>query len=1385
MSSPVVPLAANDSAPKPMDTSMDVENSAARILQEEDSNPIISSDAVSPVTVAQVHPVMAEDDEKMAEDHEQAVDHETRDETTTPSSLNDVYQALGSLDSEGCACTGGLATELPSMPGLVVEGVGKVKLPIDPEIASKLQSVSSGLCYQEVGDILVPVEATDADMTQIDAKKVTVTNPTWSTGIRALTKRVCTALGVDPDLVRMELSNLLLNQESDCSKKHRDLKKMDGKFASLMVQLPSHFTGGSFGVTYNGNTKTFSMQDPETCPFSCQFVAHYADCEHAILPIESGHQLVLVYSLCYIGSESSKPSLTNVKEGSLGSVMQKLDQGQSLFAIPIDHQYESMALAQHGVDALKGKDRCLARTIVRAEGWDIVIVKADGLDMNSNFPGMIFFRELFDPNGRDAKSHQKWLEKELSFWLLKKGGSVLANEDEAKAMCEVEDSTDPTHYSYRTCILIAFSTHAVFEQVCRSDFSKAVEEVQKNPNLFDRVLEFMKTSKPILYSKNFLILYSLMEGKSMFWSSLDAMMEGLSKNKREVPSFQVISILATLIKENGWNDEKIAPIRFYLEEVTEPSRMNDCMDLLTLIEHFLTIKKVVHNEKTVLETLIEQTVHNFDKRSRYSVDGSISPSRRGEIYKRLESLALCHGYASISSAAKACFVRIREVDNMKTWNYLPWAIETETLLPTLVEQMEAVESMHTNVAGAKLDTSLEESILDAFSGMVKHDLFCRISFSKELPTIHAFLKNHSSYWSTFNAMLQESKWKWKLPCSSFTSILASVIQEHGWDDEKMGSVRLVLEQLPDIAQKCDCIEFLELIERLLLLKTTLGDKAPIDSLIERTIENFDMDDFDMDDAEEGRGGASSKTRKAIYSLIERRVKVHGWERLAAAVDSCVVRTHKLVPCDEDAWLEIFLEQIDWVKSLRANKRLETSIVDSLEGVVHREILDSLEGVTWNYSQTKLTSSDRFTTLHSYFKHDITYWNFFEEILERLDNESKPPPCNLTSILASTIQERGWLDYKVAPIRQFLEQLAEKGSNVNCIDFLTFLGVLFSLRKLLELRAPIQSLIGDMICNFEWQTEQGQLPRMYFTNENPKQIYKRLETLGGSDARDISRVINACFVRIRKINERKTIFEHMNDQIKAIESIATHVADIETDYLREPIFRGFVSSLTSGGFGEASEIQRMLEKLVMHGTAEMFGDVKTWASTASSSRLRVLDSAFQKLSSTSHNVSNADVIEECITYVRTRARQQKVTKLKNQERQLISLTEDGPPVFSWRIPSANTGNDSLDAFLQSSRPGPLTICVGGGIGHARSVARNGSIMSQDYADEIGVYLFESQERGNRASVMVFKTKRLHDTQLARYESNVEKLANVCAQLERLGRRPRERAEEEPPTKRSKV
>ena len=79
----------------------------------------------------------------------------------------------------------------------------------------------------------------------------------------------------------------------------------------------------------------------------------------------------------------------------------------------------------------------------------------------------------------------------------------------------------------------------------------------------------------------------------------------------------------------------------------------------------------------------------------------------------------------------------------------------------------------------------------------------------------------------------------KLPSTRFSSILASVIQEHGWDDEKAAPVRLYLEQLPDKGKNSDCFQFMVLMKDLFALKKPLEQTAPIDSLIQKAIRNFD------------------------------------------------------------------------------------------------------------------------------------------------------------------------------------------------------------------------------------------------------------------------------------------------------------------------------------------------------------------------------------------------------------------------------------------------------------------------------------------------------------------------------------------------------------------
>jgi len=90
---------------------------------------------------------------------------------------------------------------------------------------------------------------------QIEANKVKFTNPLWAPALRSLVTTAVGALGVEGHLVKAELYKLLLYETGGFFKPHRDTEKADKMFATLVVQLPSRFTGGSFSVKHGGKTK--------------------------------------------------------------------------------------------------------------------------------------------------------------------------------------------------------------------------------------------------------------------------------------------------------------------------------------------------------------------------------------------------------------------------------------------------------------------------------------------------------------------------------------------------------------------------------------------------------------------------------------------------------------------------------------------------------------------------------------------------------------------------------------------------------------------------------------------------------------------------------------------------------------------------------------------------------------------------------------------------------------------------------------------------------------------------------------------------------------------------------------------------------------------------
>jgi predicted 2-oxoglutarate/Fe(II)-dependent dioxygenase YbiX len=458
-----------------------------------------------------------------------------------PTTLQDVYESLDDLQTPGSTCTGGVASVLPILAGLTVQRVGIVPLPITETTAKALKAVAQHAPHGKGTETIV--DRTVRDTLQINADQVSFQNPQWKESLEKLVHAAATALRVAPNTVEAHLYKLLLYETGGFFKKHRDTEKENGMFATLVVQLPSVFEGGSFVVSHNGKSQAFKL-DAITAPYACHYVAHYADCEHEILPVTSGYRLALVYSLCYKGKSTEAPSARALEtSGRMVKSMERLPRDKSLFAIPLDHQYTTKSLASSGVGALKGEDRALAITIARVKDWKMIIAQVERTDHEYGSDGWgghsyadeterdsPYFQSLYNANGSNAQIHRDWIRNQLQFSSVEEDGMILACRDSVEEMWQ-EDSATEVEYTgnkgasrevtYTTCMLVAYSKSGVLERIFRSNIHTGVTQVLDKPQLLPRLLQFMQRNKPIITYTEFGKLYPLLAASdSIMWQTL-------------------------------------------------------------------------------------------------------------------------------------------------------------------------------------------------------------------------------------------------------------------------------------------------------------------------------------------------------------------------------------------------------------------------------------------------------------------------------------------------------------------------------------------------------------------------------------------------------------------------------------------------------------------------------------------------------------------------------------------------------------------------------------------------------------------------------------------------------------------------------------------------
>ena len=176
-------------------------------------------------------------------------------------------------------------------------------------------------------------------------------------------------LGVTEPIVA-DFYKLLVYDTDSFFVRHRDTEKAAGMFATLLIVLPSLYTGGVLLVRHRDREVRLELNCLE--PSQVAFAAFYADCVHEVLPLTSGYRLALVYNLRRQGrGQLPQPPNYDTEQANVTALLQQWSAGKNArdddspekLLYPLEHAYTPAELA---FDALKGADAAAAAVLIAA-----------------------------------------------------------------------------------------------------------------------------------------------------------------------------------------------------------------------------------------------------------------------------------------------------------------------------------------------------------------------------------------------------------------------------------------------------------------------------------------------------------------------------------------------------------------------------------------------------------------------------------------------------------------------------------------------------------------------------------------------------------------------------------------------------------------------------------------------------------------------------------------------------------------------------------------------------------------------------------------------------------------------------------------------------------
>jgi predicted 2-oxoglutarate/Fe(II)-dependent dioxygenase YbiX len=273
---------------------------------------------------------------------------------------------------------------------LEVEGLGHVKFPVTPARARKLADLGRPARFGRGEETL-----TDPDVRDTWEIPKHLVRAEWNgAALKEILATVREELGL-PNAAQLtaDLHSLLVYEPNQFFLAHQDSEKDDSMVGTLVVTLPSGYTGGELMVGLGEEWKAYRGSKT-----ALSLVAFYADCRHEVLKVKSGYRITLTYNLLLHG-DTSRP------EGDDGTVAELADLLREHFSTRVPRYYGGPAtdppnrlvyLLDHGYTPrglnwprLKGADAsrvALLRTAADKAACEAVLALADIKTTHSAFP---------------------------------------------------------------------------------------------------------------------------------------------------------------------------------------------------------------------------------------------------------------------------------------------------------------------------------------------------------------------------------------------------------------------------------------------------------------------------------------------------------------------------------------------------------------------------------------------------------------------------------------------------------------------------------------------------------------------------------------------------------------------------------------------------------------------------------------------------------------------------------------------------------------------------------------------------------------------------------------------------------------------------------------